>query len=244
MMTLNTFIESCKNFRDDHADWLRLDSFQNYSAHESYPRGWYESCDNRDGGIDVSWAFKLTDEQIEKHAPQEYYEAFMNQVQQLYDENCDIEQFESAMEYWFDAPAWKLIARKAEEQKPAEKPVKTSTDTARQDGTANSKSEKAAIKDAIIAAIASSDALLISVKDVAAACGQKRLTSEQCRNIAWAVEKQCPRLRAVKLLPAGEFLSAQYHSLFESMHFADRSMTFAREGDSAFLPAVELNEEA
>lgn len=101
-MTLNQYIECCKNFRDDHADWLRLESCRFYSALYVEPRGWYESSDNASGGIDVSWAFGLSDEKIEKYAPMEYHEAFMGQVQQLYEENCDIDQFRYAMSYWFD----------------------------------------------------------------------------------------------------------------------------------------------
>lgn len=74
-MNYKNFLKSAKEFRDDTREWDKIDQYQFYCTKQPY--GWYESTDGANGGLDVSWAFQLTNNDIEKTAPAE----FLNQLQ-------------------------------------------------------------------------------------------------------------------------------------------------------------------
>ena len=67
MYNLKEYIESVKKFVEDTKDWGYLDICKMYMAVGS---DWVETCNNAEGGINVSWAFKLDDvdeDLIKKH---------------------------------------------------------------------------------------------------------------------------------------------------------------------------------
>lgn len=70
-MTLEDYKVVCKKFRDDSMEWGACDTYKFYTATDCF--NWVESCDNNNGGIDVSWAFHLSDEKIEQCALQEWW---------------------------------------------------------------------------------------------------------------------------------------------------------------------------
>lgn len=55
MYNLKKYIESVKKFVEDTKEWGNLDRYQHYVAVNGE---WVESCDNAEGGLDVSWSFK------------------------------------------------------------------------------------------------------------------------------------------------------------------------------------------
>lgn len=69
-MTVKTYIDNCLQFAQDTREWGGLDEYRFYSTKEF--GGWYESCDNAEGGLDVSWAFNLTAEQIRDEGAQRF----------------------------------------------------------------------------------------------------------------------------------------------------------------------------
>lgn len=54
-MTYNNYLADCLDFSKASAIWSELDPRKPYITTNG--SGWQESCDNNNGGIDVSWAF-------------------------------------------------------------------------------------------------------------------------------------------------------------------------------------------
>ena len=48
-----------ETFLRESADWCDIDTYRFYSVNNF---GYYESCDNADGGLDVMWAFNVARE--------------------------------------------------------------------------------------------------------------------------------------------------------------------------------------
>lgn len=53
--------EGLETFLRESAEWEELDRFRFYSVNNF---GYYESCDNANGGLDVSWAFYMAREDL------------------------------------------------------------------------------------------------------------------------------------------------------------------------------------
>lgn len=72
-MKYDEYLESCKHFAADTADWgsLRDDCFYLTGGGDDSPY-WYDSCDAYKGGFSVEWAFHKSPEEIEQDAPQEF----------------------------------------------------------------------------------------------------------------------------------------------------------------------------
>lgn len=80
-MKYNEFLKSVKRFSEETAKWSELPGGTFYTTEEPY--GWKETCDNEHGGLDVSWAFKMSEKDIEKNAPQEYVDQLLNELENL-----------------------------------------------------------------------------------------------------------------------------------------------------------------
>lgn len=57
--TFSQYKEGLETFLRESAEWEELDRFRCYSVNRF---GYYESCDNANGGLDVSWAFNAARE--------------------------------------------------------------------------------------------------------------------------------------------------------------------------------------
>lgn len=57
--TFSQYKEGLETFLRESEEWEELDRFRFYSANRF---GYYESCDNANGGLDVSWAFNAARE--------------------------------------------------------------------------------------------------------------------------------------------------------------------------------------
>ena len=84
---LEPYTEAAVKFAEDSKDWPAdaVDSLE-FVTHRS--DGTYEeTCDNGgEGGLDVSWAFKLTKEEVkqkalQKHGTESLYRAIFQQIQ-------------------------------------------------------------------------------------------------------------------------------------------------------------------
>ncbi len=93
-MTYNDYLAACLDFAKDTAKWAALDH-PFYTANG--PR-WEESCDNNNGGIDVSWAFHCHADEIRRDAPQHYADAIIELVQLAIDDGWDAETMQSLVD--------------------------------------------------------------------------------------------------------------------------------------------------
>ena len=83
---LNEYVKCCKHFSHDTAEYMRLRNNMMYvtGRGESSPY-WNETCDNANDGVNLEWAFHLSDEEIETFAPQE----LLQEVLQDLENSCD-----------------------------------------------------------------------------------------------------------------------------------------------------------
>lgn len=78
-MTYNNYLADCLDFSKASAIWSELDPRKPYITTNG--SGWQESCDNNNGGIDVSWAFHRSSSDIRQDAPQHFADAFAELLQ-------------------------------------------------------------------------------------------------------------------------------------------------------------------
>lgn len=69
-MTYKDYLKSCLAFAEDSADWGDYDDKMWYTTTDG--GGWEETIDNRNGGLDVRWAFHLSADEIFENCPSEY----------------------------------------------------------------------------------------------------------------------------------------------------------------------------
>lgn len=86
-VALNLYVESCLKFASDSKDWGGIDGYRHYSSDGS--GGWYESCDNAQGGLDVSWAFHRGENEIIGNAPHAFIDFLLESVEQGIEEAFD-----------------------------------------------------------------------------------------------------------------------------------------------------------
>lgn len=93
-LTYNGYLLDCLDFAEETAHWAALDR----KFYTTDGIGWLESCDNSCGGIDVSWAFHLSADEIRKDAPQHYADAIIGLVQLAIDERWDADTMQSLVD--------------------------------------------------------------------------------------------------------------------------------------------------
>lgn len=72
-MLIKDYTENCLKFAKETKKWNSLNP---YSYYLTNGYSWNETCDGNGGGLDVSWAFHMPNNEIKKNAPQE----FINQI--------------------------------------------------------------------------------------------------------------------------------------------------------------------
>lgn len=72
-MLIKDYTENCLKFAKETK---KMDSLNPYNYYLTNGQSWKESCDGNGGGLDVSWAFHMPNNEIKKLAPQE----FINQI--------------------------------------------------------------------------------------------------------------------------------------------------------------------
>lgn len=78
-MTYYAYLNDCNDFARCSADWPDLDPRKPYITTNGH--GWQESCDNANGGIDVSWAFHQDPADIFDYAAQHFADSFTQRLQ-------------------------------------------------------------------------------------------------------------------------------------------------------------------
>lgn len=85
-MTYYAYLNDCNDFARCSADWPDLDHRKPYITTNGH--GWQESCDNANGGIDVSWSFRLRADKVRAAAPQKFADAFTESLQLAIDDDA------------------------------------------------------------------------------------------------------------------------------------------------------------
>lgn len=88
--SVENYANICKKFAKDTFEWGRLDECSFYTTNGS---DWEETPDNEHGGVDVSWAFHLIDEEIEQRAAEELFEQLMNEIDLADSDGWDADNF-------------------------------------------------------------------------------------------------------------------------------------------------------
>lgn len=90
--SVKNYAEICKSFSKDTSEWGGLDDYSFYTTDSS---SWEETSDNAHGGVDVSWAFHLSDEEIEMRAAEELLEQLMNELNLADSDGWDSDSFKA-----------------------------------------------------------------------------------------------------------------------------------------------------
>lgn len=90
-MTLENYAKDAINFAKESKNWTDLPFGRFYTTNGN---GWEETSDNCIGGIDVSWAFHLTEEEIKDRAGQEMINRISELIRLVIDDEWDGDQME------------------------------------------------------------------------------------------------------------------------------------------------------
>lgn len=90
--SVKEYAEICKKFANDAAEWGEVDEYKFYTTNGS---DWEETCDNSHNGVDVSWAFHLSADEIEQRAAEELYEQLMNEIYLANSDGWDSKNFKT-----------------------------------------------------------------------------------------------------------------------------------------------------
>lgn len=88
-MTLENYVKDAINFAKESENWIDLPFNRFYTTKGN---GWEETSDNYIGGIDVSWAFHLTEEKIKDEAGQKMINCISELIHLAIDDEWDSEQ--------------------------------------------------------------------------------------------------------------------------------------------------------
>lgn len=94
--SVRRYADICKKFARESADWSSLSSYDFYTTDGSF--GWKESSDNAHNGIDVSWAFGLSDSEIDRRAAEELLRLLEEEIRVAVDDGWDSEQIAVTLE--------------------------------------------------------------------------------------------------------------------------------------------------
>lgn len=101
-MKVKDYEAVCLEFAEDTRNWGAVDPYKFYST-KANGWGWYESCDNAEGGLSIKWAFHKTAEEIKAEAAQQFVDELVTLIR-CTAENCndtdDAEMLYSDLEYF------------------------------------------------------------------------------------------------------------------------------------------------
>lgn len=77
-MALDYYTNIAIKFAEDTREWGGISEFVWYTTTNN-TNDWVESSDNAHGGMDISWAFHLSEQEIKRIAPYQ----FINEIREL-----------------------------------------------------------------------------------------------------------------------------------------------------------------
>lgn len=96
-MALDYYINVAIKFAEDTKEWGGLPEQQWYTTTNS-TNNWIESSDNDHGGMDVSWAFHLSEKKIRELAPYQFINEIRELLQVAVDDGWDKDGLQSILD--------------------------------------------------------------------------------------------------------------------------------------------------
>lgn len=90
--SVQRYVDCCKKFSADSAEWGGLSDYNFYSTNGI--SDWTETCDNAGDGIDLRWAFHLSEKEIEQRAAEELFERLVEEIQLAVDDEWSLEDIQ------------------------------------------------------------------------------------------------------------------------------------------------------
>lgn len=92
-MTLDYYINTAIKFAEDTRERERLSEFTFYTT-TNITNNWIESRDNTHGGMDISWAFHLSEQEIKKLAPYQFINKIIELLQVAVDDGWNKDELQ------------------------------------------------------------------------------------------------------------------------------------------------------
>lgn len=83
-MNFESFLNAAKKFAKETKNWGGLEENKLYTTSGDE---WAETSDNAHGGLYLDWAFHMTEKEIEKEAPNEFFSMLMQDLENLLDDD-------------------------------------------------------------------------------------------------------------------------------------------------------------
>lgn len=88
-MLVKDYTENCLKFAKETKKWNSLNP---YSYYLTNGQSWKESCDGNGGGLDVSWAFNMPNDTIEKIAAQKFVDLIHQEIATAIDNDLSADE--------------------------------------------------------------------------------------------------------------------------------------------------------
>lgn len=88
-MLIEQYKEACIQFAKETKNWKSLNPYNYYLTDG---QSWRESCDGNGGGLDVSWAFNMPNDTIEKMAAQKFVDLIRQEIATAIDNDLSADE--------------------------------------------------------------------------------------------------------------------------------------------------------
>ena len=88
-MLIKDYTENCLKFAKESKKWQALNPYRFYLTNGF---SWNESYDGNGGGLDVSWAFHLPNNEIQKLAPQKFIDLIHEEITTAIDNDLSADE--------------------------------------------------------------------------------------------------------------------------------------------------------
>ena len=100
-MLIKDYTENCLKFAKETKKW---ESLNQYSYYLTNGFSWNETCDGNGGGLDVSWAFNMPDNEIKKLAPQKFVDLIHEEIITAIDNDLSADQIGELVDMLVNVP--------------------------------------------------------------------------------------------------------------------------------------------
>ena len=88
-MLIKDYTENCLKFVKETKKWGSLNPYHYYLTNGF---SWNETCDGNGGGLDVSWAFNRSNNEIKELAPQKFVDLIKEEIQTAIDNDLSSDE--------------------------------------------------------------------------------------------------------------------------------------------------------
>ena len=88
-MLIKDYTENCLKFAKETKKWGSLNPYHYYLTNGF---SWNETCDGNGGGLDVSWAFNRSNNEIKELAPQKFVDLIHEEITTAIDNDLSADE--------------------------------------------------------------------------------------------------------------------------------------------------------